>query len=216
MRILKFNESFDNNDILENFQNISDILGDPEFKKIDFNNSHKYVLTWKFDFDLTNKSKAIEIIPNLKSIVDELDDVLSAVDRLPDFEILISFRKELIIELLPKKNESGNYSFIKDFLYGRVLIINREEIERYAINNNAIVTKYDTTYSMSEITETNELLITFNIPGDYISNLHELISSEIIEKSGEDFENFNGRSYEVGLNSKSISIYPLEEKSYVK
>lgn len=134
MKYLKrLNESKDidlTESIKDNFIYISDILGQPIIETNNFAKSKRWIIKWKLGINLSVLQNATSVINKLKYIVPELDDVISASERIPNYDFNISLTDFLTIELIPKKrDESFNYKIIR--FDNTILYLNEQEVERF-------------------------------------------------------------------------------------
>jgi len=89
----RFNESKEDEklDILDNFAYITDKLGEPAVGWHSYGSGTKWNLSWDIKLDLSVLQEATQLIQKLKDIVEEIDDVLSAADRLENYNINMRF-----------------------------------------------------------------------------------------------------------------------------
>ena len=206
----KFNESSedDKRDILDNFEFISDKFGEPEIGLYNYGSSKKWVLSWNINLDLSVLQEAHQLIEKLKDIVEDIDDVLAASDRLENYNINMSLTDELRIELVPKDTGENTFKFIKGY-EGRQLYVKINEVERFFNSRSLRVIKWDNESSYNEYNETNDLEIVLNKRDNVItSEFYRLIMAEL--------NLIKDREYQVRTQGDSVVIYPTEEKSYVE
>ena len=86
----KFNESVEDEkrDILDNFEFISDKFGEPDCYSSKYGDSSKWSMSWNIKLDLSVLQEAHQLIEKLKDIVEDIDDVLAASDRLETYNIM--------------------------------------------------------------------------------------------------------------------------------
>ena len=207
----KFNESSedDKRDILDNFEFISDKFGEPEIGSYNYGTSKKWVLSWNINLDLSVLQEAHQLIQKLKDLVEDIDDVLAASDRLENYNINMSLTDKLRIELLPKNTGENNFKFIKGY-EGRQLYVRINEVERFFNSRGLRVVKWDNESSYNEYTETNELEVILDKSDNQVmSEFGVLVMREL--------NLIDDREYVFRFNTpKSLVIYPTEEKSYVE
>lgn len=129
----KFNESYVENtkrEIIDNFSYIIDILGDPKIVNKNWGEKHKWTITWELGLDLTIMNEASIVIDKLKKITTEIEDILSAQERLKDYHFQISLSNKLIIEMIPEIKEKDNYDFIIGQKW-REIVIDETTIEQF-------------------------------------------------------------------------------------
>jgi hypothetical protein len=207
----RFNESKEDEklDILENFAYITDKLGEPSIGSHSYGNGTKWNLSWNIKLDLSVLQEATQLIEKLKDIVEEIDDVLSAADRLENYNINMSLTNSLRIELVPKDTGDNTFKFIKGFEW-RQLTVRMNEVERFFNSRGLRVVKWDNESSYSEYSQTNELEIILNKRDDQVTaEFYRLVMVEL-NPFRED------REYQVRTQGDSVVIYPNEEKSYVE
>jgi hypothetical protein len=206
----KFNESVEDEkrDILDNFEFISDKFREPEIGSYSYGTSKKWVLSWNINLDLSVLQEAHQLIEKLKDLVEDIDDVLAASDRLETYNINMSLTDELRIELVPKDTGDNTFKFIKGY-EGRQLYVRMNEVERFFNSRSLRVIKWDNESSYNEYNETNDLEIVLNKRDNVIiSEFYDLIMVEL--------NLIEDRDYQVRMEGNSVVIYPTEEKSYVE
>lgn len=207
----RFNESKEDEklDILENFAYITDKLGEPAIGWHSYGNGTKWNLSWNIKLDLSVLQEATQLIEKLKDIVEEIDDVLSAADRLESYNINMSLTNSLRIELVPKDTGDDTFKFIKG-LEWRQLTVRMNEVERFFNSRGLRVVKWDNESSYSEYSQTNELEIVLNKRDDQVTaEFYRLVMAEL-NPFREDKE------YQVRTQGDSVVIYPNDEKAYVE
>lgn len=207
----RFNESKEDEklDILENFAYITDKLGEPAIGSHSYGNGTKWNLSWNIKLDLSVLQEATQLIQKLKDIVEEIDDVLSAADRLESYNINMSLTNSLRIELVPKDTGDDTFKFIKG-LEWRQLTVRINEVERFFNSRGLRVVKWDNESSYDEGNQTNELEIVLNKRDNQVTaEFYDLVMVEL-NPFREDKE------YQVRYQGDSIIIYPTQEKAYVE
>jgi len=197
-------------DILENFLYITDKLGEPTIHSNKFGDSKKWILIWNLGLDITHLQEAHSLINKLKSIVEEIDDVISASERLSDWSFNMSLSTDLRIEMVPKDTGSDIYNFIVGYDF-RTLKVSKSEIERFFTSRGCVVAKFDLDSSYNEYNESNDLEVTLSKPNPTAtSELRALIEAEL-ERKAEEID----REYSVSNSASHFSIVSMEEKSYI-
>jgi hypothetical protein len=207
----RFNESKEDEklDILENFAYITDKLGEPNIGSHSYGTGTKWNLSWDIKLNLSVLQEATQLIQKLKDIVEEIDDVLSAADRLENYNINMSLTNSLRIELVPKDTGDNTFKFIKGFEW-RQLTVRMNEVERFFNSRGLRVIKWDNETSYNDGNETNELEIVLNKRDNQVTaEFYNLVMAEL-NPFRED------REYQVRTQGDSVVIYPTEEKSYVE
>jgi len=206
----RFNESKEDEklDILENFSYITDKFGQPGIGSHNYGKKTKWILSWNIRLNLSVLQEATQLIQKLKDIVEDIDDVISAADRLENYNINMSLTDELRIELIPKDTGDNTFNFIKGF-EGRQLYVRMNEVERFFNSRSLRVIKWNNENSYNEYTDNNDLEIFLNKRDDLINaEFYDLIMAEL--------SLIDDREYQVRSEGNSIVIYPVEEKSYVE
>jgi hypothetical protein len=206
----RFNESKEDEklDILENFSYITDKFGQPGIGSHNYGKKTKWILSWNIRLNLSVLQEATQLIQKLKDIVEDIDDVISAADRLENYNINMSLTDELRIELVPKDSGDNTFKFIKGY-EGRQLYVRMNEVERFFNSRSLRVIKWDNESSYNEYTDNNDLEIFLNKRDDLINaEFYDLIMAEL--------SLIDDREYQVRSEGNSIVIYPVEEKSYVE
>jgi hypothetical protein len=206
----RFNESKEDEklDILENFSYITDKFGQPGIGSHNYGKKTKWILSWNIRLNLSVLQEATQLIQKLKDIVEDIDDVISAADRLENYNINMSLTDELRIELIPKDTGDNTFNFIKGF-EGRQLYVRMNEVERFFNSRGLRVIKWNNENSYNEYTDNNDLEIFLNKRDDLINaEFYDLIMAEL--------SLIDDREYQVRSEGNSIVIYPVEEKSYVE
>ena len=206
----RFNESKEDEklEILENFTYITDKFGQPGIGSHNYGKKTKWILSWNIRLNLSVLQEATQLIQKLKDIVEDIDDVISAADRLENYNINMSLTDELRIELIPKDTGDNTFKFIKGF-EGRQLYVRMNEVERFFNSRGLRVIKWNNESSYNEYNETNDLEIVLNKRDDLINaEFYDLIMAEL--------SLIDDREYQVRSEGNSIVIYPVEEKSYVE
>lgn len=207
----KFNESVEDEkrDILDNFEFISDKFGEPDCYSSKYGDSKKWSISWDIRLDISVLQEAHQLIQKLKDLVEDIDDVLSASDRLEKFNINMSLTDKLKIELVPKESGSDTFKFIKGY-ESRQLLVRINEVERFFNSRGVRVVKWDNESSYNEYNETNELEIVLNKRDNKVNaEFYNLIMAELNLFREE-------REYQVRTQGNSFVIYPDEEKAYVE
>jgi hypothetical protein len=206
----KFNESIEDEkrDILDNFEFISDKFGEPDCYSSKYGDSSKWSMSWNIKLDLSVLQEAHQLIEKLKDIVEDIDDVLAASDRLENYNINMSLTDELRIELVPKDSGDNTFKFIKGY-EGRQLTVRMNEVERFFNSRGLRVVKWDNESSYNEYNETNDLEIVLNKRDNQVTaEFYNLVMAEL--------NLIEDREYQVRTQGDSVVIYPNEEKSYVE
>ena len=207
----RFNESKEDEklDILENFAYITDKFGEPSVGSNSYGTGTKWNLSWDIKLDLSVLQEATQLIQKLKDIVEEIDDVLSAADRLENYNINMSLTNSLRIELVPKDTGDDTFKFIKGY-ESRALYVRINEVERFFNSRGLRVVKWDNDSSYDELNQTNELEIVLNKSDNQVTvEFWRLVMAELNPFRDD-------REYQVRTQGDSVVIYPAEEKAFVE
>jgi hypothetical protein len=206
----RFNESKEDEklDILDNFAYITDKLGEPAIGSHSYGTGTKWNLSWDIKLDLSVLQEATQLIQKLKDIVEDIDDVLSAVDRLENYNINMSLTNSLRIELVPKDTGDNTFKFIKGY-ESRALYVRINEVERFFNSRGLRVVKWDNESSYDERNSTNKLEISLNKVDNQVTyEFYRLIMAEL--------NLIKDRDYQMYVNGNDVVIYPDEEKAYIE
>jgi len=205
----KFNESVEDEkrDILDNFEFISDKLGEPDCYSSKYGDSKKWSISWNINLDLSVLQEATQLIKKLKDIVEDIDDVLAASDRLETYNINMSLTDKLKIDLVPKDSGDNTFNFIKGY-ESRALYVRINEVERFFNSKGLRVVKWDNESSIIG-GQNNDLEIVLNkIDNQVTAEFYSLVMVEL--------NLIDDREYQVRTQGNSVVIYPNEEKSYIE
>jgi hypothetical protein len=206
----RFNESKEDEklDILDNFAYITDKLGEPSIGSHSYGSGTKWNLSWDIKLDLSVLQEATQLIQKLKDITEEIDDVLSAADRLENYNINMSLTNSLRIELVPKDTGDNTFKFIKGY-ESRALYVRINEVERFFNSRGLRVVKWDNESSYDEVNQTNKLEISLNkVDNPVTYEFYLLIMAEL--------NLIKDRDYQMYVNGNNVVIYPDEEKAYIE
>jgi len=208
----KFNEGLDSTkeEILENFLYISDKFGTPTIYSSNYGSHKKWTLSWNININFSVMQNAEELIKKLKDITEDIDDVLSASDRLEDFDFNMSISNNLIVELVPKDSGSDDYKFIKFFNYEwRQLYVRKNEVERFFNSKGIRVEKFDNESSYRDGDDTNHLDI-------YLSKIDTVVCGDFCRMVEDELNQIDDREYHCEIFGRGVRIFPTEEKSFVE
>jgi hypothetical protein len=205
----KFNESkYDDKqqDIEYAIGFIIDKLGDPIIKRERWGENMKFTYTWNLGLNISHLNKAEDLINRIKDIMEEMDDLIAAKDRLLYYDIYMSIDTRITIVFIPKEVELGNFKFLIG-QNGREIQLKKSEIERFFKSKDIIIIKTEETYN--EYSEIGGIELTLSKGVADVSNeFRELLLSELQENEDIDVDIFIS-----GITH--IEIYPESEKRYV-
>lgn len=205
--ILKFKlfESTDEelDELLDNFANISDILGKPSVLTKPYGKFGMYMFQWKLDIDLSNDNDVDNLV-NFGKIMREIIDVSATKKRMEQFDFKVSLTNWLIIKAIPKSTEQSTYQFINKE-DGRAVYLNEMEIVRFFRDKGVDVLKI-VVKDYYEQSETSEVEIKLS---------NDKASTEFMKV----FDDQCSETYrQIGaykIRSCEIAITPTEEKTYI-
>lgn len=213
----KFNESYvedTKNDIIDNFRFIIDTLGEPVITNKNWGDKHKWTIKFNLGIDISLMNNALNVINKLKTITDEIEDVISATERLSDYYFQMSIKDNLIIEMIPKVVENNTYNFIigQDW---REIKLNLVDIEKFFSSNGInLIKKWQDDDNYVEVTETCASYFKFDkFDNTVFAEFIQKFSNEFTTKSDNDELDREIVAEYQGANT--IHIFPTEEKTYV-
>jgi hypothetical protein len=213
----KFNESYvedTKRNIIDNFSFIIDTLGEPVITNKNWGDKHKWTIKFDLKMDISIMNNALDAINKLKSITEDIEDIISASERLSDYYFQMSIKNHLIIEMIPKVEKSENYNFIIGQNW-REIQLDSSEIEKFFRSNDInLIKKWIDDDSYIEITETCASYFKFDkfdntVFSEFIEKFNNEVNSKLDtgEIDREIVAEYNG--------SKTIQIFPTYEKTYV-
>lgn len=207
----KFFESTDNDldEILDNLVYICDAFGRPHINSYRIGKGKKYTLTWSLGMDFSHLQDAKSMVDKLKLISENIEDVLSAQERLGNWNFSMSISDELRIELNPKDLGEEEYEFISNYEW-RTLYVFKNEIERFFNSRGMRIIKWDLDSSV-DYHERNDLEI-------YLDKEDYLVTGEFTRLFEEELsrkQDSIDREYEVIDRGDYVSINSVEEKSAI-
>ena len=209
----RFNESYvedTKSDIIENFSYIIDTLGEPVITNKNWGDKHKWIIKFDLQMDISIMNNALDVISKLKSITEDIEDIISASERLSDYYFQMSIKDYLIIEMIPKVEKSENYNFIIGQNW-REIQLDSSEIEKFFRSNDInLIKKWIDDDNYIEISETCASYFKFD-------KFDNTIFAEFIQKFNNEFEEKEiDRNIVAEYNGdKTIQIFPTDEKTYV-
>jgi len=186
---------------------VIDKLGDPDIKKEKWGDQMKFIYTWQLGMTISYLNRAEDLINKLKDIMEEIDDIIAAKDRLPDYDIYMSLSTKLTLVFLPKNIKDGDYKFLigQD---GREIILNKSETERFFRNRDAVIINIRDEYN--EISEIGSLHLTIDKQNrEATREFSGLLDSEIRNNDNIDVDIY------INPGSSYVEIYPESEKRYI-
>ena len=205
----KFNESkYDDiqQDIEYAIGFIIDKLGDPNIKRERWGENMKFTYTWGLGINISHLNKAEDLINKIKDIMEEMDDLIAAKDRLPDYDIYMSIDTRIIIVFIPKENTSSEgYKFIIG-QNRREIQLKKTEIERF------FRTKECTIIDTRSIETDDTSSVEFTIDKQDSTSIEEFKTLFLDELR--DNEDIDTELY-IDTGNSTFEIYPDSEKRYI-
>ena len=199
-------------DLMDCLIYLNDKFGEPSIYPTKYGNSNVWNVRWDIKIDFSEFNDAETMISKLKDIVEDIDYVLTAGDKLEDYIVDMTIAgTELKLRFTPKDTGDENYKFIvgQD---GRDIKIDVTEIARFFGKHGIKITKVDDS-DWNEITEQSSITI-------YLDKEDGLARDEFSEKFYREKEVMESqdlldRDFEMSIGRKTIDIYPTEEKTYI-
>lgn len=217
--LVKFNESYVEemrNDIIENFSYIIDTLGEPKITNQNWGDKHKWTVTFNLGIDISVMNEVNSTINMLKKISEDIEYVISASERLSEYNFQMSIKDKLIIEILPKIEKSESYNFITGQSW-REIVVSKKEIEKYFASNGILLVKTwmdDDNYI--EVSETCAVYFKFNkFDNEAFTEFLNKFNNEVNSHLENDIIDRNIVAEIYNHDDNSIQIFPTDEKTYV-
>lgn len=213
----KFNESYvedTKNDIIENFSYIIDTLGEPVITNKNWGDKHKWTIKFNLGIDISLMNNALDVISKLKTITEDIEDVISASERLSDYYFQMSIKDNLTIEMIPKVVKNDTYNFILGQNW-REVQLNLVDIEKFFRSNGInLIKKWQDDDNYVEVSETCASYFKFDkFDNTVFAEFIQKFNNEFATKADNDeldrevVAEYNGNN--------TIQIFPIEEKTYV-
>ncbi len=225
MKHLKnFLESVDTEyqDIMDNFAYICDVLGEPKVESNKWSGLYKkWKFTWGLGVILDNLQDPSNIITRLKSIIEDFEDIISAKERIENYEIKMAISNtSLIVVAIPNEVGDSKYEFIGGQKW-REIFINITDVERYLKSKSIDIKKTDNKYE--EYAETSSVqLDTTEISPDIRTELKSMFDSEAksktIDRIDYNSDRVSGgidRSVEISVGVNFITFTTYDEKTFI-
>jgi hypothetical protein len=199
-------------DLLDCLVYINDKFGQPYIYSKKYGNSKVWNVKWEIKMDFTEFNDAETMISKLRDLIEDIDDVLTAGDKLEDYTVDMAIvGTELKLRFTPKDAGDDNYKFIVGQEW-REIKLNITEITRFFNKNGIKVIKVDDT-DYNEISEQSSVTISFDksdnvVFADFIQRFER--EKKQMEDSGD-----LDRPFEISISHGTLHIYPEEEKTYI-
>lgn len=203
MKIKKFNESSEFEEIEDTLLEIYDLLGEPNKSEYSVGNKMAYTLSWKLGFTISdyNGSKELEV---MSKVFDVLKIIKSSQARVSGYDVEFKITDYLFIRLTPHSDEvSSSYKFFIEQEW-RAVIFSYGEISKFL---------KDRGYKIKNVYEDNSSVsISTDAPREVMMELATMISNELESLDDEEYD----RPVIVRGGTGSLSIIPENEKCYVE
>lgn len=209
MKIKKFNESTQFEDIEDTLLEIYDLLGEPRKSEYNVGEKIAYTLTWDLGFTIFeyNGSKELDL---MSKVFDALKTIKSSQSRISDYDIEFKLNSSLFIRLTPHSDEvSSSYNFfVKQD--GRQVIFSYGEISKFLKDRGYRIK--DTDVEEYNLGDNSSVEISTDAPREIMVELATMITTELEALDEDDYD----RPVFVTGGTRSLSITPEEEKCYVE
>jgi len=200
MRIRKFNESAEFEELEDTLLEIYDLLGNPEKSEYNIGGKLAYTLVWPMGFriDEYNGYKEIDLI---SKVFDLLKVIKSSQLRIKDYDVEFKIENRLFVRLTPHSSEvSTSYEFFVEDSYNGI-ILSYSEISKFLKDRGYRVKSAESDSEGSS--ESSTVVISTDAPRSVCSDLAIMINSEIEESCSDPISVYSGDGF--------ISITPEEE-----
>ncbi len=214
----KFNESSNiedtKRDIIDNFSYIIDTLGDPIISNKNWGDKHKWVIKFNLEMDISLMNNALDVINKLKSVTQDIEDIISASERLSDYYFQMSIKDWLVIEMIPKVEKSESYNFIISQSW-REIQLNLIDIEKFFSSNGINLIK-------KWLDDNNYIEVSGNCASYFkFDKFDDAVFAEFISMfTNETNAKLNSKEIDREIvaeydGANTIQIFPTEENTYV-
>jgi hypothetical protein len=199
-------------DLVDCLVYINDKFGQPTIYPTKYGNSNVWNVRWEIKMDFTEFNDAETMITKLRDLIEDIDDVLTAGDKLEDYIVDMALvGTELKLRFTPKDTGDDNYKFIKR-QDGREIKINVTEITRFFGKHGIKVIKVDDS-DWNEISQQSSITIYLD-KEDGVAR-YEFSEKFYSEKTQMESQGELDSEFEMSIYRKTIEIYPIEEKTYI-
>lgn len=156
-------------------------------------------------------NNALDVISKLKTITEDIEDVISASERLSDYYFQMSIKDNLIIEMIPKVVKNATYNFILGQNW-REVQLNLVDIEKFFSSSGInLIKKWQDDDNYVEVSETCASYFKFDkFDNGVFAEFIQKFNNEFATKADNDeldreiVAEYNGNN--------TIHIFPIEEK----
>ena len=201
-------------DLMDCLIYLNDKFGEPSIYQTKYGNSNVWNVRWDIKIDFTNFTDAETMISKLKDIVEDIDYVLTAGDKLEDYTVDMAIvGTELKLRFTPKETGDDSYKFIvgQDW---REIKIDVTEITRFFNKNGIKVIKVEDDTNYNEISEQSSVTISFD-KSDIAGTYQDFQQKFEIEKKQMEDSGALDKEFDIHFSGNTLQIYPIDEKTYI-
>lgn len=209
MKIKKFNESTEFEEIEDTLLDIYDLLGEPNKSEYNVGNKIAYTLSWDLGFTISeyNGSKELDLITK---VFDVLKTIKSSQSRVLDYDVEFKLTSSLIVRLTPHSDEiSSSYKFFIEQKW-RSVFFSYGEIAKFLKDRGYRIK--DTDVDEYNHGDNSSVSISTDAPGEVMVELATMITNEL---EALDNDTYDRPVFVTGGNG-NLSITPEEEKCYAE
>jgi len=205
MKIKKFNESTEFEELEDTLLEIYDLLGEPEKSEYNIGGKLAYTLVWSLGFriDEYNGSKELDFI---SKVFDALKTIKSSQLRIRDYDVEFKIEDNLFVRLTPHNEVSTSYKFIIDHDYD-IVAFSYGEITKFLKDRGYRIKNAEQDWYNDD--ENSSIKILTDAPNLVCQELVDLIANEA-NKDDED-EIFLDYIFGDGF----IELVPTEDNFFV-
>lgn len=209
MRLKRFNESVEFEEIEDTLLDIYDFLGEPRKEEYKVGDKNAYTLKWNLGFQV-DEFNGVDKLEKITKVFDIIKSIRSSQSRISGYDIEFKITHQLIIRLTPHSDEiSDSYKFfIKQD--GRVVMFSYGEISKFLKDRGYRIK--DTDVEVYNLDDNSSVSISTDAPSEIMVELATMITTELEALDEDDYD----RPVFVTGGTRSLSITPEEEKCYVE
>ena len=209
MKIKRFNESSEFEEIEDTLLDIYDLLGEPTKDEYKVGSKTGYTLRWELGFQI-DEFNGVDELDKITKVFDILKGIRSSQSRISGYDIEFKITHILIIRLTPHSDEvSDSYKFFIE-QDGRMVLFSYGEIAKYLKDRGYRIKTVE--LEMYNHDDNSMFTVRTDAPGEVCVQLATLVKNEL-EKLSED--ELDRPIFVTGYNN-GIEFVPEEEKCYVE
>jgi len=209
MKIKRFNESNEFEEIEDTLLDIYDLLGEPRKSEYKVGNKNGYTLSWPLGFQF-DEFNGVDKLDKITKVFDTIKGIRSSQSRISGYDIEFKITHLLMVRLTPHSDEiSDSYKFyIKQD--GRVVLFSYGEIAKFLKDRGYRIK----TVNVEEYNSGDNSMFTIktDAPGEVCVQLATLVKNELEELSEDELD----RPIIVTGYNNGIEFMPEEEKCYAE